>query len=109
MRALVFTACLALLAACGESRPAPSPEHVAFTEACMASGGDPGMCECRAGKIDELVAAADVSPEVQRAVLLQEQGREEEADAIMQALPPNVLFEQPSRIAEAQLECHKAN
>jgi len=107
MRAVIFLTSLALLAACGESEPPPSAEHVAFTEACTAGGGDPAMCECRASKIDELVAGADVSPEVQQAFLLQEQGKEDEADAIMQGLPPNVLFEQPSRIAEAQLECHK--
>ncbi len=107
MRAVFSLAAVALLAACGETKPPPSAEHVAFTEACTAGGGDPAMCECRAGKIDALVAAADVSPEVQQAFLLQEQGKEEEADAIMQGLPPNVLFEQPSRIAEAQLECHQ--
>lgn len=93
------------IAGCGESKPPPSVEHVAFTEACTASGGEAAMCECRATKIDELLAAQEISPEVRDAFLLQEQGKEDEADAIMQTLSPGDLLHQPSAIATAQQEC----
>ena len=38
-------------------------------------------------------------------LILQAQGKEDEADAIMLALPYNERFEHPSLVAERQLEC----
>lgn len=90
---------------CGEATPPPSEAHVAFTKACVAGGDAADVCECRASKIDALVADGSVSAQVQQAFLLQAQGKEEEADAIMVTLPPGDLLHQPSLIAEAQLSC----
>jgi hypothetical protein len=96
-----------LLAACGEAKP-PSAEHVALAKACVADGGTAEQCECQAAKVDDLLKSGEISAEVLKAQVLQAQGKEDEADAIMAALPDNVRFEQPSRIAEAQLSCHPA-
>ena len=96
--------------ACGEAPPPPLSEaHVAFSKACVAAGDSQDLCECRAAKIDGLVADGSVSEEVQRAFLLQAEGKEDEADAIMMTLPPGDLLHQPSMIAKAQLECVPAN
>jgi hypothetical protein len=108
MKRLVMAGAL-VLAGCGEATPPPSEAHVAFAKACVAAGDTEAMCECRATKIDELVADGSVSAEVQQAFLLQAQGKEDEADAIMVTLPPSDLFNQPSLIAKAQLECVPAN
>ena len=95
-----------LIAGCGEPPPPPPSEaHVAFSKACIAAGDTEELCECRANKIDELVANGSVSEKVQQAFLLQAQGKEDEADAIMMTLPPSDLLHQPSMIAEAQLQC----
>lgn len=98
-----------LVAGCGEAMLPPSETHVAFTKACVAGGDAADVCECRATKIDALVADGSVSEEVQRAFLLQAQGKEDEADAIMVTLPPGDLLHQPSLIAEAQLACAASN
>jgi hypothetical protein len=98
------------LAGCGEPAPPPPSEaHVAFSKACVAAGDTEELCECRADKIDGLVADGSVSPEVQQAFLLQAQGKEDEADAIMMTLPPGDLLHQPSMLAKAQLECVAPN
>ncbi len=94
-----------LVAGCGEVTPPLSEAHVAFTKACVAAGDAAAVCTCRATRIDALVADGLVSEEVQRALLLQSQGKEDEADAIMVTLPPGDLLHQPSLIAEAQLAC----
>lgn len=106
MRLAVFSAAALLLGACGEAKAPPSAAHVALAKACVDAGGQAQVCECQATKVDELVAGGEVSPEVQRALVLQAEGKEDEADAIMSKLPPADLFKQPSRIAEAQLACH---
>lgn len=106
VRVLALTAIVAL-AGCGEAAKPLSAEHVAFAKACVDGGGQAELCECQATKIDELVEAGQVTPDVQRAMLLQAQGKEEEAEAIMVQLPPKDLFEQPSLIAAAQLQCHQ--
>lgn len=98
-----------VVAGCGEATPPPSEAHVAFTKACVSAGDTAAVCECRATKIDALVADGSVSEEVQRAFLLQAQGKEDEADAIMVTLPPGDLLHQPSLIAEAQLACAAPN
>jgi hypothetical protein len=98
-----------LLTGCGEATPPPSEAHVAFTKACVAAGDAAAVCECRATRIDALVADGSVSEAVQRAFLLQAQGKEDEADAIMVTLPPGDLLHQPSLIAEAQLACVAPN
>ena len=107
MRIAFTIAALALLAAgCGESKPPPSEAHVALAKACVEGGGEAALCECQAAKVDELVASGGVSAEVQQALVLQAKGQEDAADEIMQKLPPEDLFNQPSLIATAQLECH---
>jgi hypothetical protein len=108
MKWLGFAAVFAL-AACGETPPPPPSEaHVAFAKACVAGGGTGEQCECRAGKIDALVTSGELSADFQRAVLLQEEGKEEEAEAIMQTLGIDESFRQLTRVGDAQLECHVA-
>ena len=94
-----------VLVGCGEATPPLSEAHVAFAKACVAAGDTEAVCECRATRIDALVADGSVSEKVQQAFLLQAQGKEDEADAIMVTLPPGDLLHQPSLIAEAQLAC----
>lgn len=93
------------LSACGESEPPPSAQHVEYTKLCVDAGGEQAHCECQATKIDELLTAGAINPKVQEALILQAQGKEDEADAIMLALPYNERFEHPSLVAERQLEC----
>jgi hypothetical protein len=101
-------AAVAVLAGCGEAAPPPPSEaHIAFAKACVAGGGDGEQCECRAGKIDALVTTGELSAEFQRAVLLQEQGKEDEAEAIMQTMGIDESFKQLTRVGDAQLECHE--
>jgi len=109
MRWLLLAGIVALSSGCGEATPQPSEAHVAVTKACLAAGDSEALCECRATRIDQLVADGSVSEKVQQAFLLQAQGKEEEADAIMVTLPPGDLLHQPSLIAEAQLSCVPPN
>lgn len=108
MRIVVAIGALVVLAGCGGSAspPPPSEAHVALASACVAGGGDKALCECQASKVDELVKSGVVSAEVQQALVLQAKGQEDAADAIMLKLPPSDLLNQPSLIAQAQLECH---
>ena len=95
-----------LLAACGETPPPPPSEaHVAFSKACIAGGGTDASCGCQADKIDALVASGEISPEFQKAVLLQEQGQDDAADAIMQTLDVHQLFNQISSVGDAKQSC----
>lgn len=104
-RVLGALAGLALGACGGEAVPPPSEAHVAFSKACVAGGGTDALCECQAAKIDELVSSGELSPEFQRAVLLQEQGQDDAADAIMQTLDVHQLFNQISRVGDAKQGC----
>jgi hypothetical protein len=101
----MVAAAVVLVAGCGEATPPPSEAHVAYAKACVAAGDAEALCECWADKIDTLVADGSVSEQVQRAFLLQAQGKEDEADAIMVTLPPGDLLHQPIAIAEAQKQC----
>jgi len=93
------------ITACGESKPPASAEHVEYTKLCVDAGGEQGHCECQATKVDELLTAGVINPKIQEALILQAQGKEDEADAIMLALPYNERFEHPSLVAARQLEC----
>ncbi len=107
MRIAFTIAALAFLATgCAEGVPPPSEAHVALAKACVQEGGEAALCECQATKVDELVKSGDVSADVQQALVLQANGQEDAANEIMLKLPPDDLFNQPSMIAAAQLECH---
>ena len=107
MRIAFTVVALAVLAAgCGESKPPPSEAHVALAQGVCEGGGEAALCECQAAKVDELVKSGDVSADVQQALVLQAKGEEDAANEIMLKLPPDDLFNQPSKIAKAQLECH---
>lgn len=107
MRAGLAVSVLALLAAgCGESKPPLSEAHIVLAKACVDDGGQAETCECEATKVDELVTSGEVSAEVQQALVLEAKGQEDAANELMLKLPPEALFNQPSRIAEAKLECH---
>lgn len=105
MRLPALAAMVLALTACGESEPPVSAEHVEYTKLCVDAGGEQAHCECQATKVDELLTAGEINPKVQEALILQAQGKEDEADAIMLALPYNERFEHPSLVAERQLEC----
>lgn len=96
---------LLLAAACGDSKPAPSAEHVEMTKLCVDAGGEQAHCECQATKIDELVVSGEVNPDLRKAMLLMAQGKEDEADQVMLSLPYDQRFEHSSLVAERQLEC----
>lgn len=106
MKVLSGFLALVVLAGCGEATPPLSEAHKAFAQACVTAGGTGPQCECRAGKIDALVTGGELSADFQRAVLLQEQGKEEEAEEIMQTLGIDESFRQLTRVGDAQLECH---
>lgn len=108
-RVLTLTAMALALAACGETKPPQSAEHVEMTKLCVDAGGEQAHCECQATKVDELLQAGAINPDVRKALLLQAQGKEDEADAVMLALPYNERFEHPSLVAEKQLECETAS
>jgi hypothetical protein len=105
MRVVLLVGVL-VVGGCGEAKPPVSEAHVALAKACVEGGGEATLCECQATKVDELVTAGDVSREVQEALVLQARGQEDAANEIMLKLPPDDLFNQPSMIAKAQLECH---
>jgi outer membrane PBP1 activator LpoA protein len=104
MRVMVVVAGL-LLAGCAEREPAPSAEHLALVEGCVAEGRAAETCECEADGVDALLRDGTISDKVLQAEILQSQGKEEEADAIMQTLTPAELFS-ASSIGEAKLACH---
>lgn len=106
MKLVLAALSVAGLAACGETAPPPPSEaHVAFSKACIAGGGTDALCGCQADKIDALVASGEISPEFQKAVLLQEQGQDDAADAIMQTLDVHQLFNQISSVGDAKQAC----
>ena len=104
-RVLVLAAMVLAVSGCAESKPPPSAQHAEYTKLCIDAGGDQTHCECQATKVDELLTAGEINPKIQEALILQAQGKEDEADAIMLALPYNERFEHPSLVAEKQLEC----
>ncbi len=108
-RVLALAAMGLAVAACGESEPPPSPEHMKLAKLCVDGGGDQAHCECQATKVDELLAAGEINPRIQKALILSAQGKEDEADRIMLSLPYNERFEHPSLVAARQLECETAN
>ena len=108
-RVLALVAIVFAVSACGESAPPPSADHVELAKLCVDGGGEPAHCECQATKVDELLAAGEINPKIQQALLLQAQGKEDEADAIMLSLPYNERFEHPSLVAARQLECDTPN
>jgi len=108
-RVLALAAMAFAAAACDESKPPFSPEHVELAKLCVDGGGEQAHCECQATKVDELLAAGEINPQIQRALILSAQGKEDEADQIMLALPYNERFEHPSLVATRQLECETPN
>ncbi|MBK8839105.1 MAG: hypothetical protein IPO30_10500 [Hyphomonadaceae bacterium] len=108
-RGLALAAIVVAVSACGESKPPQSPEHLELAKLCVDGGGEQPHCECQATKVDELLAAGEISPQIQRALILQAQGKEDEADAIMLSLPYDERFEHSSLVAARQLECETLN
>lgn len=104
-RVLALAAMVLAVTACGESKPPPSAEHVEYTKLCVDAGGEQAHCDCQATKLDELLASGAINPDIQKAMLLSAQGKEDEADAVLAALPQNEQFEHASLVAEKQLEC----
>ncbi|RYG30355.1 MAG: hypothetical protein EON93_14990, partial [Burkholderiales bacterium] len=89
MRLPALAVMVLAVTACGESKPPLSAEHVEYTKLCVDAGGDRTHCECQATKVDELTTSGEINPKVREALILQAQGKEDEADAIMLALPYN--------------------
>lgn len=93
-----------LAAACGESKPPPTAEHTQLIKACVSGGGDQTHCECQATKLDELVAAKEIDPAVYRMMILQAEGKDEEAEAAYSALDYSQAL-QPATAGEAMAAC----
>jgi len=102
---LTIVAVMLLAAGCAPSQPPPSEDHVRLAKACVAGGGDKAHCECEATKVDDLLASGSIDPEVAQALILQAEGKEDEADKIMLGVEYRKRFEQPSLVAEEKLKC----
>lgn len=104
VRFLTLPAMALALVACGESKPAASAEHVQFAKACVAGGTDQAHCECQATKLDELLTAQEIRPEVYKVLILQSEGKDDEAEAAYLALPYEDRL-QPVHAGEAMASC----
>jgi hypothetical protein len=87
LKASVFLPIAALaVAACGQLDS--NAAKTTMIENCVGSGQDKAFCTC---VVDETEKSAD--PEVFKAMLLDAQGKVEEAQKIMEALPKAKQFE----------------
>jgi len=104
VRFLTLSAMALALAACGDNKPAASAEHAQFAKACVAGGTDQAHCECQATKLDGLLAAAEIKPEVYKVLILQAEGKDDEAEAAYLALAYEDRL-QPVHAGEAMASC----
>lgn len=100
-----IVAAMLLAAGCAPSQPPPSEGHVRMAKACVAGGGEKAHCECEATKVDELLASNSIDPEVAQALILQAEGKEDEADKVMLSVEYTKRFEQSALVAEEKLKC----
>lgn len=107
MKRVPILMAMLFVAACGESKPPLSAEHTQMTKACVAGGGDQTHCECQATKLDELLAAQEIDPAVYRMMILQAEGKDDEAEAAYNALDYSQAL-QPATAGEAMTTCDVA-
>jgi hypothetical protein len=106
MNAMTILAAVALLVACNDNKtPPPSEQHAQMTKICLTNGGDQAHCECQATKLDELVAANEIDAVVYKALILQAQGKDEEAEAAFMSLDYDNRFRQSTLAGEAMVSC----
>lgn len=107
MNVMIGMAALGLLVACNspEQPPAPSEQHVQMTKICVKNGGDTVHCECQATKLDELLSAQEIDPAVYKALILQAEGKEDEAEQAFMALDYDARFKQSTLAGEAMVSC----
>ena len=108
MNVMIGLAAIGLLVACnGQDKPAaPATEqHVQMAKMCVKNGGDAAHCECQATKLDELLDAQEIDPAVYKALILQAEGKEEEAEQAFMALDYDARFKQSTLAGEAMVSC----
>lgn len=107
MNVIMGAAAIGLLVACNspEQPPPPSEQHVAMTKICVKNGGDAQHCECQATKLDELLNAQEIDPAVYKALILQAEGKEEEAEQAFMSLDYDARFKQSTLAGEAMVSC----
>jgi hypothetical protein len=100
-------AAVVLLVACNaqEQPPAASEQHVQMAKICVKNGGDTAHCECQATKLDELLNAQEIDPAVYKALILQAEGKEDEAEQAFMALDYDARFKQSTLAGEAMVSC----
>ncbi len=110
MNVMTVVAAVALLVACNgqEQAAPPSEQHAEMTKICITNGGDQAHCECQATKLDELVAASEIDPVVYKALILQAQGKDDEAEAAFMSLDYDSRFKQSTLAGEAMVSCDAA-
>lgn len=109
MNVMTVVAAVVLLVACNDNKaPPPSEQHVEMTKICVINGGDQAHCECQATKLDELVAASEIDPVVYKALILQAQGKDDEAEAAFMSLDYDSRFKQSTLAGEAMVSCDTA-
>ncbi len=107
MNVMIGVAAIGLLVACNspEQPPPPSEQHVQMTRICVKNGGDAAHCECQATRLDELLNAQEIDPAVYKALILQAEGKEEEAEQAFMALDYDARFKQSTLAGEAMVSC----
>lgn len=110
MNRMLALIAIGLLVACSppDQPAAPSEQHVQLARACVSSGGDKAHCECQASKLDELLEAGTIDLTVYKALVLQAEGKEEEAEKAFMALDYDARFKQSTLAGEAMVSCDAA-
>lgn len=91
--------------ACGE---AGTPEHAALVGFCRSDGGKQPACTCAADRTVQLFKDNRISPDMFRALVLEAEGKADEAEAILQTMSIDEKFAQVTAIGEAKAGCDEA-
>jgi len=94
-RFVLAAAAVLLLAACGAGGG-----KAAMVKSCVKEGEDKKTCECVATELEK-----NADKDVFKALVLQSQGKNEEAEKIMNALPMEKQFSAASAAMGAMMKC----
>jgi hypothetical protein len=98
---------ISAVSACGGATN--TAEHAALVKFCESGGGKRQVCSCAADRTEQLVKEAAISSDMFRALVLEAQGRAEEADAILESMSIDEKFRQVAAIGEAKVSCDGAS